>query len=188
MGHLMRCLAIAEEAVARGWSVRMYGELSAAAVELTGRLVPAAHVVTGGPAAGWPQDWPEDWPEDWAAADVVHVDTYRPVDLPTGPWLVSNMQDGTFGARPADLAIDANLGAEDRFAADHATPALVGISAVPIRRDVRAHMTSRPVASTARRVLVVIGGTDPFGLTPRVVEGLDAVTGPLDVTVVTPAA
>ena len=73
-------------------------------------------------------------------------------------------------------------------ALNRATSALVGILAVPIRRDVRAQVMSEPVASEGRRVLVVIGGTDPFGLTPRVVAGLDAVTSPLDVTVVTPAA
>jgi spore coat polysaccharide biosynthesis predicted glycosyltransferase SpsG/RimJ/RimL family protein N-acetyltransferase len=172
MGHLMRCLAIAEEAVGRGWAVSIAGDLSEAARRIATETVPEVVLAAS-----------------VEAADVVHIDTYADVALPERSWLVSNMQDGPFGVRGADLAIDANLGAETRFVASAATHALVGISAVPIRSAVqRARAAMRRASGSAgtSRVLVVLGGTDPFGLTPAVVESLAAVTGPLDVTVVTP--
>lgn len=176
MGHLMRCVAVAEEAVSRGWSATLHGELAPEAVDLVQRLLPDVETVSGRPVSG----------------DVIHLDTYADVTASPGPWLVSNMQDGAFGVRAADLAIDANLGAEPRFVGAEAAHALVGVSAVPVRSGVRAHretpgkLTSG--SGSTDRVLVVIGGTDPFGLTSRVVAGLAAVAKPLDVTVVTPAA
>lgn len=175
MGHLMRCIALAEEAVARGWTVGVYGDLEANAVQLIGALVPQVQVVPD-PAADW----------TGLSPDLVHIDTYLDLVVPDGPWLVSAMQDGPFGARAAELAIDANLGAEAHFEAPSARHALVGVSAVPIRRGVRAQMASVPGTAEPRRVLVVMGGTDPFSVTPRVVSALETVTRPLEVTVVTP--
>lgn len=181
MGHLMRCLAIAEEAVARGWVTRLGGDLSPEAVGLALAQFPslAIEVVARDDLVSWLTA---------VDADVVHLDSYWPEsDLVSGSFLHSNMQDGVFGARVADLAIDANLAAEDRFIAT-AEHALVGISAVPIRAQVRRHRGQRATSGLPRRVLIVLGGTDPHGLTADVVAGLGAITTRVAVTVVAPAA
>lgn len=181
MGHLMRCLAVAEEAIARGWVARLGGDLSSAAADLASAQIPSldVEVVRRESVAGWLAA---------ADADVVHVDSYWPeADHLSGPFLRSNMQDGVFGVRAADLAIDANLGAENRFTATGAMHALVGISAVPIRTQVRRHRDRMVTqVQVPRRVLVVLGGTDPYGLTADVIAGLAEITTPLAVTVVTP--
>lgn len=171
LGHLMRCLAVAEEAAARGWTVTIAGDLSEAAHQIAVDLVPSMVFASSVDVE----------------ADVLHVDTYDDVALPKRPWLVSNMQDASFGVREADLAIDANLGAETRFVAGRARHALVGISAVPIRSAVRRARRTKG-SGNAQRVLVVMGGTDPFGLTPAVVEAMAAISAPLEVTVVVPGA
>jgi spore coat polysaccharide biosynthesis predicted glycosyltransferase SpsG/RimJ/RimL family protein N-acetyltransferase len=167
----MRCLAVAEEAAARGWTVTIAGDLSEAAHQIAVDLVPSMVFASSVDVE----------------ADVLHVDTYDDVALPKRPWLVSNMQDASFGVREADLAIDANLGAETRFVAGRARHALVGISAVPIRSAVRRARRTKG-SGNAQRVLVVMGGTDPFGLTPAVVEAMAAISAPLEVTVVVPGA
>lgn len=180
MGHLMRCLAIAEEAISRGWIARLGGDLSPEAVRLTAAQSPllTTEVVRRSAVGGWLAA---------ADADVVHIDSYWPeADHASGTFLRSNMQDGLFGARDTDLAIDANLGAEHRFTAT-AKHALVGISAVPIRAQVRRYR-GRTAGELPRRVLIVLGGTDPHGLTADVVAALGAITTPLTVTVVSPEA
>src|SRR5690606_21443878 len=70
--------------------------------------------------------------------DVLHLDTYwlEEHDVPRGRHLISNMQDGAFGSRSADLAIDANLDAELTFAPGDERGALVGIDSVLIREQV----------------------------------------------------
>jgi spore coat polysaccharide biosynthesis predicted glycosyltransferase SpsG/RimJ/RimL family protein N-acetyltransferase len=184
LGHLMRVLAVAEEAVARGWAVRIAGDLDDAALARIPRAVPTAvaeHVPLG-EAGSSLRRLVGAW-----RPSVLHLDTYwlDEAAVPAGP-LVSNVQDAPFGVRPADLVIDPNLGAESRLAAPgpgrfH----LVGTSAMLVRRQVRdASRAARP--ERGRGVLVVLGGTDPHRLTTRVVEALARLREPPELTVVTP--
>ncbi|WOQ70888.1 bifunctional UDP-2,4-diacetamido-2,4,6-trideoxy-beta-L-altropyranose hydrolase/GNAT family N-acetyltransferase [Microbacterium limosum] len=97
------------------------------------------------------------------------------------------MQDGRYGARHADLAIDANIGGEAAFASPHlsrfqAAGGRVALTRAAVRRHRRVWEPRQ-----ARRVLVVIGGTDPFNVTPRVIDALEVTSGRLEVTVVSPA-
>ena len=185
LGHLMRVLAVAEEAVARGWQVRVLGELDDTAVATATRLLPDLLVE---------RVRLDDVPAALAAhcrswqPDVLHLDTYwlDPGDVPAGP-LLSNVQDAPFGVRAADLVIDPNLGAETRLG--YPPPGrfhLLGLAAAALRRQVRERAIDRTVGSPGRGVLVVLGGTDPHGLTTRVVEGLARLADPPHLTVVTP--
>jgi len=184
----MRVLALAEESLARGWRVDVIGDLSSGAVNLLESAVPDAdvHVVAL-----------EDAPTELmrlavsASADVIHLDTYwGEFDVLYGRgWILSNMQDGPFGVRRADVVIDANIGAEEGFrsaALEGGEIELVGARAAVTRRQVRRHPhTVRELErGELRRLLVVIGGTDPGGLTPRIIEQLNAVRVRLEVTVV----
>lgn len=173
MGHLMRALCLAEEATSRGWEVAIVGQFGGRAVEHVAELFPSQELIElgDGPVL---QELAKALIEH--RADLLHLDSY---DVALDPVRfdsvqVSNMQDGKFGRRPADLQIDANLDAETRYApTSPAELALLGIAAVQVRREVRAirHQV-RPELMPPYRVLVVLGGTDPFNLTPQVVQEL----------------
>jgi RimJ/RimL family protein N-acetyltransferase len=184
----MRVLALAEESLARGWRVHVVGDMSGTAIDALEAAVPGAQVtaVAREIAAGELMRIAVA-----ESADVVHLDTYwGDFDALYGHgWILSNMQDGPFGVRRSDVAIDANIGAEAGFVkapAGGSAIQLVGGRAAVTRRQVRRHVhTVRELDRDApRRVLVVIGGTDPAGLTPRIIEHLDAVRVELEVTVV----
>lgn len=182
MGHLMRCLGLAQMAASRGWRVTMIGDFGDAGAAVLTRLSPEVEVIRSSR---------QNLDSDVRAAlvdgvDVLHFDTYA--DVPAvvhGGVLVSNMQDGPYGVRPAGLAIDSNLGAENSFArADLSTAQLAGVDVAVVRSQVlRARDTKKSVSSNPR-VLVVMGGTDPNQLTPRVVRALGRILFPLDVTIV----
>lgn len=185
LGHLMRVLAVADEAVARGWRVRIVGDLDDAALALAGRLLPAARVervpLEGVPAAlaALTSSW---------APSVLHLDSYwlDAAAVPAGA-VVSNVQDAPFGVRRADLVIDPNLGAETRITDPGLGRVhLVGLSAAAIRPQVRTRARDAGPARPGRRVLVVLGGTDPHGLTTRVVDALTRLENPPELTVVAP--
>lgn len=184
MGHLMRCLALADLAQDRGWDVEVIGEVDDAAHAAATRMYPAVPLRSH-PLNQLDQGFRHALQE---RTDVVHLDSYWDVpDLATRDVLVSNMQDGTHGMRTADLAIDANLGAELTFAGANLSAArLAGIDAAVIRGQVLRQRSARPARNESPRVLVVMGGSDPTGLTSRVVAGLDRIADPIEVTVVDP--
>ncbi|WP_432456760.1 GNAT family N-acetyltransferase [Cellulomonas iranensis] len=161
VGHLVRCLALAEAARARDWDVVLLGDVDA---PLGRRLVAAARVEVRPAPADLPRAVREQ--PDLVGADVLHVDHYDvhgDLRRAGGP-LVSSMEDGTFGRRPADVVVDSTLGAEhaDR-PADGSGTVLRGVRYAPLRHAVRA---ARRAAPAERRddVLVVMGGTDAFGV------------------------
>jgi len=212
IGHVMRSLALAEAAVGAGHEVVVAGHfegsfllraLAAAPVEVVAFAAPLAASDLR-PLAGL---------ADLAGLagrlrpDVLHVDSYDApgikelaaslsLEAGRGALVFSNVEDGTFGRRPADVVIDPTLGAElsDR-PDDGSTWLLRGSRYAAMRQrvlDARRRVelgpdgpaAGMPVGDAARTVLVVMGGTDPVGLAPAAV-GLLARTGlALDVTVI----
>ena len=111
VGHLVRCIALAEEVQARGGRVTVSGRFT---VPLAEDLLDSLGADVVGPAS--------DAAELGAlargvGADVVHVDHYGlGADL-WGPvrasgTVLSSIEDGGFGRRPADVVVDPTLGAE----------------------------------------------------------------------------
>lgn len=182
MGHLMRSLALAEEAIARGWDVTVLGDLSPAAQDLTQHVVPS---ITLRPV---PRDACARALADAGPVAVLHLDTYWLSEVPgTAASIISNMQDASYGVLTTDLSIDANLGAECRPPGGGGSRHyLLGVDAVPIRRQVRDRRQDRSVRPGPPRVLVVLGGTDPQRLTTRVVEALGDLLDDVALTVVCP--
>jgi spore coat polysaccharide biosynthesis predicted glycosyltransferase SpsG/GNAT superfamily N-acetyltransferase len=215
VGHVIRSLALAEEAVAAGHDVVvaghfegsfLAGQLAAAPVEVAALVAPLS--------AGDQRDLIDLVGR--LRPDVLHVDSYEaPVGLgelvapvvrsmplrsmPLGSMVLSNMEDGTFGRRPADVVVDPTLGAELSARPDDGSPWLLrGSRYMPVRRRVigaRRRVAGDPVGGTgdladvelgqaARSVLVVMGGTDPVGLTPSVVELLARTGLALEVTAI----
>lgn len=185
MGHLMRCLGVAEEAVRQDWHVVIAGDLDAAASRVARQFTPEVevHAVTEVSLGEWIARTTKR-----LAPDVLHLDTYwlQHDNVPRGVPLVSNMQDDVFGRRRAGLAIDGNLGAERRFTPEaDRPPVILGTAGAVIRRQVLENRTTAPPAERdARHILIVLGGTDPLGLTARCLKAIGAISLPLEITVV----
>ncbi|RBO74119.1 hypothetical protein DSP71_01515, partial [Microbacterium sp. H6] len=172
MGHLMRTLAIAAVARKRGWSVSLIGDIDEAGSAAAHRIEPDLPVRSIRAAES-----PEALVAAAGEADVLHLDAYTDVpDVRGFGALVSNMQDGPYGVRAADLSIDANLGAEATFARPDLTRhPLAGLDVAVVREQVLRQRAASHLPGAVPRVLVVMGGSDPRGLTARVVRALDGV-------------
>lgn len=160
----------------------MVGEIDDTAAALLARLSPEVEVIQSSRLA-----LDNDVRAALAdGADVFHLDTYADApQVAADDVLVSNMQDGPYGVRSADLAIDSNLGAENSFArTDLSIAQLVGIDVAVVRSQVLRLRDAEKTVSSTPRVLVVMGGTDSYKLTPRVIRALGRIPFRLDVTIV----
>ncbi|MFI6733622.1 PseG/SpsG family protein [Nonomuraea sp. NPDC050451] len=184
VGHLVRCVALAEELCARGVEVVFLGEVRGSAwalAQLRERALPLV------PA-------PEE-PARLAALarelrlDAAVLDSY---DLPEGTGAalrgagltVLGIVDGDPLGQEADLYLDQNLGAEHR---PFPLPArrLAGARYVLLRDSVRGRGRTRP-AGPVPRVLCFFGGTDSAGVAPAWAGALLATGLPFEATVVSP--
>jgi spore coat polysaccharide biosynthesis predicted glycosyltransferase SpsG/RimJ/RimL family protein N-acetyltransferase len=193
VGHVIRSLALAEASVAAGHSVVVAGNFEGSFVQ---RQLASAPVEVVQLAARLPEARPEPLLEliGRFRPEVLHVDSYDVASWVMGSFILSNMEDGSFGRRPADVVIDPTIGAElSPRPDDGSTLLLRGSRYTPIRRrvlDARrsgqadvAHSGTAHEAA-ARSVLVVMGGTDPVGLAPGAVKLLADTGLVLDITVI----
>ncbi|WP_210509021.1 bifunctional UDP-2,4-diacetamido-2,4,6-trideoxy-beta-L-altropyranose hydrolase/GNAT family N-acetyltransferase [Naasia sp. SYSU D00057] len=169
VGHAMRGLAVAEAAIAAGWQVRFAGRIESPLVR--GAL----------DAAGIGVEPVQDAPPALVAAaaaaeaDVLHVDSYT--EFPglhdaarAAGVLLSSMEDGEWGRRPADVVVDGHPRALDDYRPESSgVEVLAGPAFLPLRAAIAA-AAERPPAEPGplRRVLVLMGGTDAFGATDLV--------------------
>lgn len=198
VGHAMRSLALAEAAVAAGHDVVVAGHFEGEL--LLRQLVTAPVEVLFLPAAMAGGDSREvvDLVQR-LRPDVLHADSYGASErlgelvATTGvsDVVFSNMEDGAFGRRPADVVVDPTLGAELSSRPEDGSGWLLrGSRYTPVRRRViDARRPAAGVASdrgqqVARSVLVVMGGTDPVGLVPAAVGLLSSTGLPLEVTAI----
>ncbi|MET7332436.1 hypothetical protein [Nonomuraea sp. NPDC005650] len=184
VGHLVRCVALAEELRARGVEVVFLGQVRGsdwARAQLRERALPLV------PA-------PEQ-PVRLAALarelqlDAAVLDSY---DLPEGTGAalrgagltVLAIVDGDPLGQEADLHLDQNLGAERR---PFPWPArrLAGARYVLLRDSVRGRRRARSTGP-APRVLCFFGGTDSAGVAPAWAGALLATGVPFEATVVSP--
>ncbi|WP_238176172.1 PseG/SpsG family protein [Kribbella albertanoniae] len=188
VGHVMRCLALAEELQRRGLTVEFVCDV---------HTVPwaAAQIAARGIAVR---------PAVWTAAEHVEVlsrydavvfdsydlavDVYPAVRAAGVPTLA--IVDGDFRGAVADVLVDQNLAAElDRPVLPPGTVRLAGLDYVLIRDEIRALRPSEPPAPrevAVPKVFAFFGGTDAFGAGPAVTRALVATGVPFDATVVAP--
>ncbi|MEW1839784.1 hypothetical protein AB0392_17720 [Nonomuraea angiospora] len=186
VGHLVRCVALAEELRARGVEVTFLGEVRESAwarAQLRERGLPLV------PA-------PEE-PARLAALarelrlDAAVLDSY---ELPEGTGAalrgagltVLAIVDGDPLGQEADLYLDQNLGAERRpFPVPDRR--LAGARYVLLRDSVRERGRGRArPAGPVPRVLCFFGGTDSAGVAPAWAGALMATGAPFEATVISP--
>ena len=191
IGHLMRCLALAEE-------------LQRRRVEVV--FVCDAHTVPWAEAQLAARGIRVE-PAVWTVAEHLglferldavvfdsydlDVSVYRGVRAAGIPTLA--IVDGDFRGAEADVLVDQNLAAElDRPKLPHGAVRLAGLEYVLIRDEILAlRPTSppslQPAPSVVPKVFAFFGGTDAFGAGPYVVQALAETGVPFEATVVAPA-
>ena len=164
IGHLVRAISVASAARAAGESVVLAGSIrSELGLELVAR-------------AGLEVVVPSDDLGVLAAeqgATVVHVDHYdigrdALSQVHRSGAVLSSMEDGVFGRRPADVVVDSTIRAETLGRPhDGSGTVLLGIAYAPMRSQVLEARERRSVAPRKldgdADVLVVMGGTDATG-------------------------
>lgn len=180
LGHLVRGLALAHAWVATGGLVTLVtaggtegvdgelGRLDAAVVRIDGP--PGSEVDAGATRAAATERH-----ATWMVVDGEQFDAgyLRSVRAPATRLLLVD-DFGHRGATDADLVLNQNLGATaDRYPDVHPTHLLLGTRHLLLRPPFAADADGpRPPVPNARRLLVFLGGSDPDGTTPRVIEAL----------------
>ncbi|WP_433164861.1 PseG/SpsG family protein [Kribbella sp. CA-247076] len=192
IGHVMRCLALAEELLERGLEVVFVCDAHTvpwAEAQLTARGIVIEPAVW---TAAEHVDLFERSRLDAVVFDSYDLDAavYSAVRATGVPTLA--IVDGDLRGAEADVLVDQNLAAElDRPPLPANAVRLAGLGYVLIRDEIRA---LRPVDPPVRRpsavpkVFAFFGGTDAFGAGPYVVQALAATGVPFEATVVAPAA
>jgi spore coat polysaccharide biosynthesis predicted glycosyltransferase SpsG len=189
IGHLMRCIALAEEFRSRGFEVRFAADVADvpwAAGQLTARgfavVEPAAYDDVAGLVAQVAAEDP----------DVVVLDSYlRPLEAyaalrPAGSVLLA-LVDGDPAGREADVLLDQNIGAErDTWPLPAGATRLAGLDHALMRDELLAARPAAPrsEAEARPRVFTFFGGTDAFGAAPVLAAALIATGKPFAATVV----
>ncbi|MEU4390467.1 spore coat protein [Kribbella sp. NPDC023855] len=190
IGHVMRCLAFAEELRARGVDVVFVCDSPTVPwvdAQITERGIPVE------PAVWTPGEHVEMLGR--LKLDAVVFDSY---DLPgevfsavrrTGvPTLA--IVDGELRGADADVLVDQNLRAEfDQPVLPEGAVRLAGLDYVLLRDEVLAWRPVEPPVlrpSGTPKVFAFFGGTDAYGAGPYVVQALAASGAPFDATVVAP--
>jgi spore coat polysaccharide biosynthesis predicted glycosyltransferase SpsG len=174
VGHLVRCVALAEELLARGLSVHFLSDLGGlewAAQQLTSRGLPwhpAPFETVGLLAAA-----------DRLGLDAVIIDSYdvpaeQSAALRTSGRAVVAIVDGDLRGQDADIFVDQNLDAELRHPPLPAGAVrLAGLNYALLRRVVRELRPVTPPSAASTRtpkVVAFFGGTDAYRAAPVVGE------------------
>ncbi len=184
VGHVMRCLALAQAWQDSGGVVAWFSrEMPATLITRLRREGVALHIVAG--VVGDDRDAAEFARlAEQTCADWIVVDGYRfgPDYLRqvrcTGKrlLLVDDMAHLEF--YPVDVLLNQNMGTAAKLYAgkrDDATQLLLGVRHSLLRREFRAGTASRsPRAGRPLRVLVSFGGSDPQNITRKVIDRLAA--------------
>lgn len=186
IGHVMRCLALAEEFAGRGHRVVFVADLASvpwAADQVARRGFEATAPTPDDEVAGLLALDPALVVLDSYLLPAAVYDGVREAGVPT----LALVDGDPAGGRPADVWLDQNIGAEeDPWPVPAGTTRLAGLGYALMRADLRAARPEHPARTEGPvpRVLAFFGGTDPFGAAPRVAAAALRTGLPFDATVV----
>ncbi|MEU8815535.1 spore coat protein [Actinoplanes sp. NPDC048796] len=184
VGHLVRCVALAEELVSRGVSVRFLSDLGGvewAEAQLTQRGLPwhPAPFDEVGLVAATERLQLDALVVDSYTLPPQHTVAVRKTGLP-----VLAIVDGDFRGQSADIYVDQNLDAvidvEDAIG-------LAGLDYALLRGSVRQLRPLEPPVHTSGRtpkVVAFFGGTDAYRAAPAIARLLAGTEAPLDATII----
>jgi UDP-2,4-diacetamido-2,4,6-trideoxy-beta-L-altropyranose hydrolase len=197
MGHAMRCLSLAEvHAEAGGRTTFLMAHTpDAFADRATGSGAEVRPLMTAPGTLA-------DLEATLAAADAVGAawivldgyqfdGEYQAGLLAAGARVLALDDHGHAGRYSAEIVLNHNAGADESLYHERrpGTRLLLGPRFAMLREEFRRWPGYRAAAPPrARRVVVTLGGSDPDNVSARVLEGLAAVPGPLDVLVLIGAA
>lgn len=179
-GHLVRQTALVEEALARGHRATLFGDCDVEWARQQAARVGLEFVPADDDFVPQVRD---------AGAGIVMIDGYGfPATvgerLRQAGFPVATMVDGDFGRhQDADLFVDQNLGSHDPELPNW----LVGPDHVLLRDVVLDRRGTPRARQEPPRVLVVFGGSDPFGGCPVAVELLLSLGLPIEVLAIAPS-
>ncbi|MFC6161414.1 PseG/SpsG family protein [Kribbella jiaozuonensis] len=189
IGHVMRCLALAEEVRRR--DVELIFLCDAHTVPWAADQI-AARGIDVHPAVWTPAEHLELF--ERLELDAVVFDSY---DLDAAVYAAARVLptlaivDGDFRGAEADVLLDQNLAAElDHPTLPRDSVRLAGLPYVMIRDEILDHRPAEPPAarhSVVPKVFAFFGGTDAFGAGPYVARALAATGLPFEATVVAPS-
>jgi UDP-2,4-diacetamido-2,4,6-trideoxy-beta-L-altropyranose hydrolase len=193
MGHAMRCLSLAEVYRERGGRAVFLMAEPPAPFAARGRSV-GAEIRTLSAAPGSAADvaetlaTAESTGAGWIVLDGYEFDgAFQAALVEAGHRLLALDDHGHAGRYHADLVLNQNAGADAALYAERApaTRQLLGPRFALLRAEFRAWTAERALTpARARHVVVTLGGSDPDNVSVRVLEGLAAVPGPLEILLV----
>ncbi|MZP29432.1 hypothetical protein GTO91_06905 [Heliobacterium undosum] len=184
LGHAMRCAALAEAFREQGHLALAAGPPDGAAIHLTGDLFQWRRPESGCAVDAAPERW-ACWLKGQGATIVI-IDSYRirPETLgalrSAGLYVVY-LDDHNAFPMDVQLVINAGLAAErETYRFQRAGRALLGAPYTLLRRRVvearrLREQRERFELQQPQQILVTLGGGDPMGHLPRVLEALDRV-------------
>lgn len=191
LGHLVRSVSVAMAAMKSGWVVYFSGNFSG---ELALKILEEANIENIIPKSNL------NFLVSELNISVVHVDSYQIGadalhQVRSAGAILSSMEDGTFGRRHADIAIDSSLGAELPGSISMKRPKfpneiiLRGIQYAPMRPEVLHARESRAASqreTNSTEILVVMGGTDATRSSLLIASLCSQVSGVSGISVIAP--
>jgi len=175
LGHVGRCLALAEAIAELGATCRFRGRFDSAATRM---IAAAGFPIDHGPTAGSTDD--RRTFQDWApSARGIVVDSYSIDDnylAELAEFRTSVMAIDDFARLPrypSDAVLNFTVGAPQRTYPSGPARLLLGPKYFLARRRLHAaRLEARQRIGPIRRLLVAMGGADPDDLSTRIVESL----------------